>query len=285
MSKYITKHYDSLGAALSVAEGEAGSAWGTAKRASRNEDSDFSGVGSIAEAVQLARHGWEQGRKSMVQSLESLAASPSLVRGPAYSLDVAGAYPVPALAASGDPLSMVCPAPMSERVRPIVRLAVSCAVSWRYEAKEIRAYGAGLLGIIDALESADFRCEITGGFYFRNGEEKALFTIKLKEAQDPLDLDRLAFCLCHAAFLRRIGFGIMESCLDGSRWAGGYGTPRVPDKTEMEDFIKLAGPQQFKQGGPELRNPLSAFKAMVPIISEQLADRFADFPPLQLVGA
>jgi hypothetical protein len=180
---------------------------------------------------------------------------------------------------------MVSPAPLAERVRPIVRLAVSCAVSWRYEAKEIQAYGAGLLGIIDGLESAGFRCEITGGFYFRSGDEKALFTITLKEAQDPLDLDRIAFCLCHAAFLRRIGFGIMESCLSAKVWEGTYGSPRTPDKTELEDFIKLAGPQQFSAGGPELKSPLSAFKAMLPIISEQLANRFADFPPLQLVGA
>ena len=285
MSKNIVKHWDSLGAALAVAQGPAGPDWGTASRQSQSIDKDFSGVGSMAEAVTLAQHGWEAGRKSMVQNLESLSAAPSLARGPAYSLDVAGAYPVPALAACGDPLSMVSPAPMSERVRPIIRLAVSCAVSWRYDAKEIQAYGAGLLGIIDALESADFRCELTGGFYFNSGNEKAMFTITLKEAQDPLDLDRLAFCLCHAAFLRRIGFGLMESCLNGSRWGGSYGTPRIPDESELKDHIKLAGPQQFKAGGPELKSPLSAFQAMVPVLSAQLVDRFADFPPLQLAGA
>ena len=283
--KTIVKHWDSLAEAIATAEGPAGPLWGDAKRSSREGSEDFTGTKSLEQAVGLAREGWPAGLKNMVRNVAALAAAPSLARGPAFSYDVGGAYPMASLAAAGDPACMVNLAPVNDRHRPIIRLAVSAAFSWRYEPFEVENYGAGLVGIIDALEAADFRVEVNLAFSFEADGEKALFTVKVKDAGEALDLERMSFCLCHASMFRRIGFGLMESCLNSKRWASSYGVMRALKQDEMPELLPLAGPTTFASGSKELKTALAAYEAMLPIISTQLTDRWADFPPLAFEGA
>ena len=51
-----------------------------------------------------------------------------------------------------------------------------------------------------------------------------LMTIELKQAGQPLDLDRLSFALAHPASLRRLTFAAYESFPYGSD--SGYGQPK-----------------------------------------------------------
>lgn len=284
MSKVITAHYETLESAVAVGFEPPTPAWGDYQRESRTHNTQWAGTKSFEAAAALARTGWPDGLKNMVKNVNSLAAAPSLERGPSFYLDTGGAYPVAALAAAGAPDCMVNFAPVTERVRPIIRLAVPVMASAMYKAEAWENYGAGLVGIIDALESADYRVELTVFISLESYGKKALFTIRVKEAQDFCDLDKLAFALCHASMFRRIGFGVMEKHLDSKTWGGTYGIPCLPDSKDLPDMIILAGLQQFKTGGPELKSPLACFKAMLPVISEQLADRFADMPPLQFAA-
>lgn len=263
------------------ADGE-GSAW-TAPRQSKGGSRDFTKTATFAEAAGLARHGWPDGRGRMVRGVEAVAASPAFERAAAILMDVAGAYPVAALAAAGDPACMVSLAPVSERARPIVRIAVSGSVSYNYSADEIFHYGAALLGVIDALETAEFRVELSVIFpaKARNGDKSAV-SVRIKDAPDALDLDRAAFCLAHASTLRRLVFGVIEANLSSEIWGYGYGTPRNPEHGVDGDdgVVFLPGPQQFGAGSPQLRTPEAAFAALAPSVLELLRDRHADFPPL-----
>lgn len=264
------------------ANGE-GAAW-TRARQSKAKNADFSGTASFAEAARLALAGWPEGRARMVKGVEAVASSPAFERAAALFFDVAGAYPVAALAAAGVPECMVSPAPVSERARPIVRLAVSGSVSCNFKAEEIFAYGAALLGVIDALESAEFRVELNVIFPAKayNGDKLSV-AVRVKDAPDALDLDRAAFILAHASTLRRLVFGVMEANLSCDVWGGGYGSPRLPEYglDGDEGVVFLPGPQQFKAGSRELKTPESAFAALAPSVLELLRDRYAEFPPLQ----
>lgn len=260
-----------------------GAAW-TRNRQSKGKNADFSGTESFEEAARLARHGWPEGRARMVKGVEAVASSPAFERAAALFFDVAGAYPVAALAAAGVPECMVSPAPVSERARPIVRIAVSGSVSYNYGANEIFAYGAALLGVIDALETAEFRVELSVIFPAKayNGD-KLCVAVRIKDAPDALDLDRAAFMLAHASTLRRLVFGVMEATLSCEVWGSGYGTPRTPERglDGDEGVIFLPGPQQFKAGSPQLKTPEAAFAALAPSVLELLRDRYAEFPALQ----
>jgi len=290
MKKHVF-NFDSMDAFVAEArKGAAGSgtAW-QAPRQSTGGSESFTKTASFDAAARLAITGWEDGRARMVRGVAAVASAPSIDRAPAMFFDVAGAYPVAALAAAGEPGCMVNFAPVSDRARPVIRIAVSGSVSYMYGADEIFAYGAALLGLVDSLESADFRVELTVIFPAKasGGESKLAMGVMIKRAEDGIDLDRAAFALAHASTLRRLVFGVMEANLPSSVWGGGYGVPRKPEHGLDGDdaTVFLPGPQQFAAGSPALRSPVAAFEALLPAALELLRDRYAEFPALQFGGA
>ena len=284
MTKHTKKHFDTLEAALLESAMDSCPSWPEHERESHKKNKgDFAGTPDFETAISLAKHGWPDGLARMNRNVQAVAALPSMSAAPSYSMDVAGAFPLPALAAAGDPACMFDFAPVSDRVRPIVRLMVNATVSAMYDTDEIFNYGSGLVGIIDALESGGYRVELTTATSAARDKEKCLFTVRVKEAQDSVDLDRLAFCLAHPAFFRRIMFGVMERNLSESVWGATYGRPELPDREKdlESDIILLTGVQTFAHKGPELKTPEAAFKAMLPLVNSLLMDRFGDIAPLQ----
>ena len=282
--KHQTITFDSLDALIRASQER--STWN--RRDSREGEFHFTGTRSFDEACTLAQHGWAEGLRKMQVNLAAVQASNTATgAAPAYMLDVAGAYPHAAIAASGDAFCMVSPAPISERARPILRIATSTALGAMFEPSEVFNYGAALVAIIDALEGNGFsvelqsiRCNISigGG----TGNERLTITTMLKRAGEPLDLERLAFCLGNASFNRRIHFGVVESRCPASLWQGSYGRAEQPQHgTDVEnDVCLLPGPMMFGPGEPQLSSPEAAFKAMLPKVLDLLADRYASFPSL-----
>jgi hypothetical protein len=287
MKKHTIKHYDTLEAALQESALDSCPSWDFKKRSGHKTSahySEFTGTSNHAEAVKLARFGWPEGLARMNRNVAAVASLPALSRAPSYTMDVAGAFPLAALAAAGDPACMFDFAPVSDRVRPIVRLYVNTTASHYYTESEIFNYGSGLVGIIDALESDGYRVELTTvTSAVAHNNDRCLFTVRIKDAQDSVDLDRMAFCLAHPSFFRRIMFGVMEQNLPESIWESNYGVPDLPDREKHlgGDVILLTGVQSLGHGKPELKTPEAAFKAMIPLINAALLDRFGDVAPLQ----
>lgn len=281
--------FESLEALIQQAEKPSG--WAT--KDSQRTDSEycaFAGTESFAEAREFALHGWPEGLGRMKAAVESVTAATEFGMIASYALDVGGAYPLPHLAAAGDPFCMASPAPIQDRARPIVRLATSVSISAMYEAKEIFNYGAGLVAFIDALERSGFRVELNTLKASQCGDDSLSILTRIKSAEDSLDLERAAFALASASWNRRIHFAVMESCgLKESVWGSTYGRPRPPshgkDSAGDSGLLFLPGPQMFGQGGPELKTPESAFAAMTPKIEAMLRDKMESFPDLQFSRA
>lgn len=264
---------------------QAPSAW-QSDRESITGDFTFTGTHSHAEACALASQGWPEGLKKMKVCLDAVQASNTATgRAPSYMLDVAGAYPHAAIAASGDAFCMIAPIPVNERARPILRLATSTALSAAFETHEVFNYGSGLVAVIDTLESSGFSVELQSIRCNQSSrDDKHRLTIKtlLKRAGDALELERLAFCLGHASFNRRVHFGVVESQCPEHPWRSTYGSAAIPERgTELDDDIcLLPGPMMFGPGADELQSPEAAFKAMKGKVLELLADRYSNFPAL-----
>jgi hypothetical protein len=266
------------------------SSWG--QRDSRSDDRKFTGTASHAEACTLAIHGWAEGLSRMTASLDAArATSTSVGQAPAYLLDVCGAYPHAAIAATGDAFCMMAPTPVSERARPILRLATSTALPSSYEASEVFNYGAGLVAVIDALETAGFSVELQtvrcNKSWKGTGKERLTIATTIKSAGEVLDLERLAFCLGSASYNRRLHFGVVEARCPASLWEGSYGVADKPQHgTDVEhDVCVLPGPTMFPDGSAELASPEAAFTAMLPAITALLADRYSNFPALAFSAA
>lgn len=275
-----SKHFDTIESL--VADASRPSSWAKYNQNSRDRgQADFYGTASFEGAVTLARSGWHDGVAKMTRNVSALAASNSVARTASFTYDVAGAYPVPAMAAAGLPDCMVAFAPVQERARPIVRLLVTVAVASMMTSERFTNYGAALVSIIDALESNDCRVELTVAACSRPSSsrtEKALYTVRVKESHDPVDLDRLAFCLSHVAFFRRLFFGVYEANApeffrSDNRRSG------TPERDEVESGVVII-PSAMSLDDGVLDSPASAFEALLPIVSKLLTDHDATIPPL-----
>jgi hypothetical protein len=228
----------------------------------------------------LARQGWPEGRAKMVKAVSAAAMTAGFAKAPAYDLDVAGAYPIPALAAAGELLCMVNPAPVSERAKPIVKITVAACVSAMVNENDIFNYGAALLAFVDGLEQADIRVELTVCYTNTaiGAKGQGCFLIGFKQADEALDLDKAAFVLASPAMFRRLVFSLYELHLP-EQFQNGYGSPRDPvaGKDFDADSILLPSCQSFRGG---LRSPGEAFKTIAPVVEGLLQDKYADFPPL-----
>jgi len=267
---HVKQHYETLGAFVADAQRTP-----IFTADSRKVDyTDWAGTKTFEEAVELVSKGWPEGRKNLMQAMAEAQTSPSMT--PALTMDVAGAYPMAALAAAGEPCSMVNPDPFESSVRPIVRVLVPRNGSSTYSAKDFLNYGAAILSYIEGLENAGFRVEVTVGFsstYRLGACDEHLMTVLVKRAEDHLEMDRMAFVLTHAAFFRRIAFAVKESTVGiADQLGSGYGRPRpmVPDIDAERGQVLLPAINAVNQS--DLTTPQKAMAKLGPMIEAQLRD-------------
>lgn len=284
MKTQYKNHFSSLGEFLAAASRPALAGATSSKREGRSEV-EFSGTRTFDEAMSLAERGWPEGRKNIMAAIAT--AQTSMTFTPALTMDVAGAYPIAALAAAGDPCSMVDLAPTEDRVRPIVRLLIQRAGSAAYEVSEFTNYGAAVLSYIEGLEAAGFRCEITVAFCSDLREDgDQITTVVVKRAEETMEYDRMAYVMTHPAFFRRICFSVMESteglCNTLSRQS--YGFSRNPKAEEFDhDQILVPGVNMVKPGSAHLRSVDACLQHVGPMIEAQLKQAGIS-PPEQAFG-
>ena len=281
---HYRNHYGSLGEFLAAASRPAVANALSSKREGRVEE-EFSGTRNFEQAMDLAVKGWPEGRANIMAALSTAQASMSFT--PYLTMDVAGAYPIAALAAAGDPCSMVDLAPVEERVRPIVRLVVQRAGSAAYSVNEFTNYGAAVLSYVEGLEACGFRCEITVAFVSDlTSDGDQITTVVVKRAEETMEFDRMAFVMTHPAFFRRLQFSVMESTegLANVLNSNGYGYSRNPKATEFDhDQLLVPGVNMVKPGAKELKTVKACLAHVGPMIEAQLKQAGID-PPAQAFG-
>lgn len=251
------------------------------ERASRGDT--FQGTVSWDEAREFMRHGWPETRKKLARISAVFAAQNVFQTQPAFQMDVAGAFPIPPLAAAGDPLNMVAPYPVETGNTPIVRLVVHAGFIAEYQAESVANYGAALLSYIDAMEQAGVRFELEALLNSRRaGSPSGCSTIrvKVKEADEPVEIDRLGYVFCNASFFRRHGFRVKEQWCKYNHGSG-YGSSCTPPRQNIEeDQTYLGGVMMFPAHAPELKSPAAILKAIDDYVRTALADNGRTIPML-----
>jgi hypothetical protein len=285
MSKpYYRTHFESLGGFLKASQQPSISRANSSKREGRGEE-EFSGTRNFDQAIRLAEKGWPEGRAKLMTAMAAAQSTPSFT--PSIVMDVAGAYPIAALAAAGDPCSMVDLAPVEDRVRPVVRLMIQRAGSSAYDVNEFMSYGAAVMSYVEGLEVAGFRCEITLCFASDlKSDGDQCTTVLVKRAEEPIELDRVAFVMVHPAMFRRICFAVFETIPGLSQVLenNGYGYSRNPraDEAERGQCI-IPGINSIKPGNSALKSPAACLAHIGPVIEEQLRQAGVE-PPAQAFG-
>lgn len=252
--------------------------------AHRPGEADFFGTASFDETLKMAREGWADGRRMFIAAMAQ--AAPTAARVADFTMDVAGAYPIAALAAAGDPASMVDFNPDVDRVRPIIRLALNRCASSAYSAKELTNYGAAVASYVDAIEASGYRVEIDAAMICVDGNARHYYCgVIVKQAHEPMEIDRMAFCLANPSYLRRLHFAVAQNREDDDASMSYCGTPLniSPDHVE-HGVLVVPGINIFKPGSKELKTAEAAAQALQPIIRDVLAAAGTTPPALAFGG-
>lgn len=183
----------------------------------------FSGVSTFDEAMRLASTGWKDGAAKLREVERQVSGL--IPRGD----DIVGEFAEAGDEVEvgryldGEPESMI-EYRMGASRKPVVRFVVSVTANAQVTSETIFNRGAALAAAIDALESSGVRCEVWASHDAEGYTIRQRTTIKVKGDDDALDIDRVAFALCHPAMLRRLCFRFNETGGHDNWYAMGAGS-------------------------------------------------------------
>jgi hypothetical protein len=202
----------------------------------------FGDTKTYEEAIKLAKHGWKEGADRIRNILagEYNQLSMESLR-PEVVMDIEGGSIDVGTFMTGDPECFVAWHDSSQLTKTPngtnhVRIAYNISASGGYGAEDMITKGAHICALVDMLESHGRRVTLDlydGTDSYRG---KLFVKIELKAADAPLDLEKIAFSICHPSTLRRLLFGI-EEALPAPFYHYTYCMP--DDPPDMEADIKI----------------------------------------------
>lgn len=185
-------------------------------------NSNWYGAKSYQDALDMLQNGWTE----QIEKAKSLANKVQMQgvenKRMSFQNSVVGFAPVVPLAMMNVPNAMLDMKvkPMKSKVVKIMyNLTMSCGV----RAEEILENGLKVVKAIINLENSGYRCEVMAMQNYFNGNDYCdMLMLKIKDANQPLDLKRVMFPLIHPAMFRVIGFD-WEDKVPTGKYMGGRG--------------------------------------------------------------
>lgn len=181
----------------------------------------FGQFATFEEAATRARLGWPDG----LECLKTAAAIAETPQG------VASLIPAPVFADEGDEVAIdrfldaeadcwvSFPATVTPARGRVVSVIVHCGGNGLVQPSAWVNRGAAALSLIDSLERAGYRVEVTIATVSQTQERTFQFSCIIKRAEDALDLDRMAFFLMSSSVQRRFLFRLRETSAAPCHWA------------------------------------------------------------------
>lgn len=186
-----------------------------AEHSKRAKQSGFNDFDSYAECVSMIKQGWKIGREILCENSNALIGCGKASSRFIPTYDVSGAVVDVARYLEGIPEDMLTFQETIQRGKTLLSMGVN--ISWSSFVDSRYSYwrGAAVLNLVDALEANGVRVqlhavELVNGNKDTKGEAYEFIGTKLKNYEDALNIDTLAFPLCAADYLRRIGFAVKE---------------------------------------------------------------------------
>lgn len=219
--------------------------WATLQ--STNASYNFTDTKNFDEACELLKNGWNDMASKLTQKLKVKEKEVAPMMRPRTSLSVVGYQPVVPLYLNGVPTNMVNKkmVPVKQKVITLTKVVNYMSITSKEKIVEesIKA-----LQIIKKLESQGYRINLNILSASSAGSQTVLCKIRIKNANEKLNINKLAFPLVHPSMQRRLSFRWKETyptiCSD---FVYSYGTPlsdreirRLLDENEylLPRFIK-----------------------------------------------
>lgn len=220
--------FDSLGEYIRYAKDNP-----TPKDSNQPKSGSFNYTETLAEACNLATHGWDEIRAEVDAQLDELVEHINDAFGEFYVSEhsTSGAFVDMGRFVTGEPECMVSfVSEPQARMGRVVKIVMNAVVSGHVPADLIKKRGIAVLALIDTIHKLGVGIELWWEESLAGGKQEFSTLIKLHSSEEPMDINSLMFSLAHPDMLRRLQFSVQEQHKDaksqGAYSGGGYGSPR-----------------------------------------------------------
>lgn len=173
---------------------------------------DFTKTKSFDEAIDLLHDGWTDKAKELTKKLNAVERDMAPIMKQQRCVSVAGYQPIVPLFLAGQPANMV-----GTRMQPVkqkvVTLVKSVSYSGNVEPEELTEQGLKALAVVKKLESNGLRVNVDivrGGYDPDTKSNGIVCRVRVKNANERLNVSKLAFTMCHPSIQRRLMFRFTE---------------------------------------------------------------------------
>lgn len=198
----------------------------------------FTKTKDFNEAVELFKNGWSDMATQLVQKLKVIESKTEPIMKPKNVLGVAGYQAIVPLYLQGVPNNMVTKK-MTPVKQKIITLNKSIDYNGGVKADQIIEESIKAMQIVKKLEAQGYRCNLnivlgtTAGY----PEKQFIVKVRIKSANEKLNVSKLAFPLVHPSMLRRLFFRFIEVYPHVTEsFVHGYG--RAATSSEMRNIFK-----------------------------------------------
>lgn len=209
-----------------------------AKHSSVDGDYYFTKTRDFSEAVELFKNGWSDMATKLVQKLKVIESKTEPTMKPKNTLSVAGYQAIVPLYLQGVPNNMV-----TKKMTPVKQKVITLNKSIDYNggvsAEQIIEESIKAMQIVKKLEAQCYRCNLNIVLGTTAGYPSKQFVIKvrIKSANEKMNVSKLAFPLVHPSMLRRLFFRFIEVYPNVTKsFVSNYGSPATSN--EMREIFK-----------------------------------------------
>ena len=193
---------------------------------------------SFEEAVSLFKNGWSDMASKLVQKLKVIESKTEPAMKPRNTLSVCGYQAVVPLYLQGVPNNM-----MNKKMVPVKQKVITLNKSLDYSSgtssDKIVEESIKAMQIVKKLEAQGFRCNLNICLGTSAGypEKQFIIKVRIKSANEKLNVSKLAFPLVHPSMLRRLFFRFIEVYPNVTKsFVSGYGRPA--SSSELRNTFK-----------------------------------------------
>lgn len=211
-----------------------------ARHSSVEGDKWFTKTESFEEAVDLFKNGWSDMASKLVQRLKVIESKTEPTMKPRSTLSVCGYQAIVPLYLQGVPNNMV-----NKKMVPVKQKVITLNKSIDYnagvDANQIIEESIKAMQIVKKLEAQGYRCNLNivlGSSAGYGSNAKGFFIkVRIKSANEKMNISKLAFPLVHPSMLRRLFFRFIEVYPNITKnFVGGYGAPST--SKELREIFK-----------------------------------------------
>lgn len=216
-----------------------------------SNDPGWYGTNSLAEAIQLAKRGWPEGREKVREVRRRMRVEK--LRHHAFrtlrDTDVSGDEPDIDLFLQNEPEHMfTIYREIDTQPGKVFRAILDCSWSAWTPSEQIVRRGVALLAAFEAMLTIGYTVEVTisEAITGYGSSERYESYVPVLHAGDPLNLDTLAYMFISPSVLRRLYFAVEEleppelrksfGFYGPHNGGGGYGHPKYPSFLEDADI-------------------------------------------------